>query len=265
MQPLLLFLSELPKSGARILAFPAIAVVATLWLARDREMRRSLGFLLNGAALLLAATMSMAVVKFGAYAIWIGMPLVAAWSLVLFERFRLTTFAARSLLVALLAPTTVSAVGIAIAWAGGDGNAAEAGPRVGGGCFESANYAQLARLPKGLVVSDLDYGPFILALTSHVVLAGPYHRLPQAIREAHRSFAEPPAVARQLLARLGAAYGATYLVTCGDYALIGVTESERANSLWAHISAGDIPAWLEQVPAENGQVFTVYRVNATVR
>ncbi len=257
MQPLLSVLRNTPQAGAMVLAFPAAAVVAMVWLLRDPKMRRNPGFLLNGAALLLAVAMMAAVIKVQGYAAWIGMPLVAAWAVALFARFGLGTLAARSLLVVLLTPAAMSAGAFAIAKIGvGGGNKSE--PRVTRGCYDSVNYAQLAHLPKGLIATDLDYGPFILALTQHAVLGAPYHRLSEGIQEAHRSFALPPDAAREALAQ----NGATYLVTCGDYTLVGVSDAARSTSLGAHLSAGDVPAWLERVPAQGDSAFTVYRVNA---
>ena len=66
-------------------------------------------------------------------------------------------------------------------------------------------------LPAGLIAADIDFGPFLLALTPHSVLAAPYHRLSSGIIAAHEAFARRPDDARRMLARLGV----TYVVTCG--------------------------------------------------
>ena len=79
-------------------------------------------------------------------------------------------------------------------------------------CFKTDNYAPLAQLPPGLIASDVDFGPFLLALTPHSVLAAPYHRLSTGIVAAHQAFAAPPDEARALLERSHV----TYLVTCGS-------------------------------------------------
>jgi hypothetical protein len=260
MQPLLTVAHDTPSMGAKILAFPAVTLVAMLLLAREPAMRRNPGVLLTGAAFLVAMAMTIAAAKVYSYALWMGMPLVAAWSPRLFARFHLVTFAARSFAVILLTPATLTAGAIAVVHAAGHGDGqAEENPRDQRGCFDSANYAQLAQLPKGVIATDVDYGPHILALTPHAVLGGPYHRLPAGILAAHQAFALPPAAARQVIAR----NGVTYLVTCGDYIMVGVTVAERAASLWTHLAAGDIPIWLEKLPAAAGQIFTVYRVNAS--
>jgi hypothetical protein len=45
-----------------------------------------------------------------------------------------------------------------------------------GTCSDAADYTPLAALPPGRVLGFIDAGPLILAQTSHVVLAAPYHR-----------------------------------------------------------------------------------------
>jgi hypothetical protein len=37
-------------------------------------------------------------------------------------------------------------------------------------------------------------------------------------------------------------------------------ETERGASLWGRLQAGTLPDWLAAVPAQPGEVFTVYRV-----
>ncbi len=59
-------------------------------------------------------------------------------------------------------------------------------------CLRTENYAPLARLPAGLVAADIDFGPFLLALTPHSVLAAPYHRLSKGIIMAHQAFVASP-------------------------------------------------------------------------
>jgi hypothetical protein len=107
-----------------------------------------------------------------------------------------------------------------------------------------------------LVATDVDYGPFVLALTPHSVMSAPYHRLVAPLIEAHRIFALPPAAAREVVARVRP----TYLATCGRHTLAGIGDAERAASLWARLAAGEIPDWLEPVPETRNEPFVVYRV-----
>jgi hypothetical protein len=124
------------------------------------------------------------------------------------------------------------------------------------GCLRIKNYADLGRLPPGLVVTDVDYGPFVLALTPHSVMSAPYHRLVAPIIDAHQIFALPPEAAREIVARVRP----TYLAACGRHTLGGIADAKRGVSLWGRLAAGEIPDWLEFVPETRGQPFAVYRV-----
>jgi hypothetical protein len=55
-------------------------------------------------------------------------------------------------------------------------------------CRETSAISTLARLPKGFVISEIDTGPYIVALTQHSVLTAPYHRIDQSILAANRIF-----------------------------------------------------------------------------
>ena len=106
------------------------------------------------------------------------------------------------------------------------------------------------------MVTDVDYGPFVLALTPHAVLSAPYHRLVAPIIAAHQIFALPPDEARAVAARVKPAY----LVVCGRHALGGIGDVARAASLWGRLAAGDVPDWLEPVAETRDQPLVVYRV-----
>ncbi|HEX4557169.1 MAG TPA: hypothetical protein VH249_24475, partial [Xanthobacteraceae bacterium] len=256
MQSVWLLWSNSPTVAAAIVAFPAAAVVATLVLARERARRRDFGFLVSAGALAVAGALTLGVGKMCMYAIWLGMPLVAAASLRLFARLRLENLAARAFAGMLLTPAVLSAGAIAAVQAAGYPAAKDDDDRILGGCFNTANYAQLARLPQGVVAAEVDIGSFVLALTPHAALAAPYHRLSEGIIAAHRILALPPESARGVVAR----FGVTYVVTCGARVPPGMGDAERAASLWGRLQAGTVPEWLTAVPAQPGEVFTVYRV-----
>jgi hypothetical protein len=150
----------------------------------------------------------------------------------------------------------LSGFAIAAVQAAGSPPVEERDSRVLAGCFKSASYAQLARLPRGVIATEPDYGSFILALTPHAAVAAPYHRLADGILAIHRIFTSPPDVARDELRR----FGATYVVTCGKLMPPGLSEADRAASLWGRLRAGAPPDWLAPVPAVPGDVFQVYRI-----
>lgn len=258
MQPLDAIFRNQPAVAAAIVVFPVTAIVAALVLARDRAMRRDFAFLVVACELALGFVLMLSVAKMCMYAIWLGMPLVAALALRLFARLRLKNLVARAFVAMLLTPTVLSVFAVEAVEAAGGPRIEEHDSRVLGGCFRSANYAQLDRLPVGVVATEVDLGAFVLALTPHAVIAAPYHRLNAGIIAAHQVFALPPDQARRVLRRVGA----NYLVTCGEHMPPGMSAQERATGLAGRLAAGEVPDWLVPMPMRPGDVFHVYRVLA---
>jgi len=245
-----------PPMAAAVAAFPIVAVLGTLALARDPSIRRDFGFVVAAVALLIACIVMMVMVRAYSYAIWLAIPLVAVGALRLFDVMRLGSVVGRVFVALMLTPTVTSAAALAAVQAVTHQPFAAENSRVAEGCLRIENYARLANLPPGLVATDVDYGPFVLALTPHSVMSAPYHRLVAPLIEAHRIFALPPAAAREVIARARP----TYLATCGRHTLAGIGDAERAASLWGRLKAGEIPDWLEPVPETRDQPFVVYRV-----
>jgi hypothetical protein len=185
---------------------------------------------------------------------WFGMPLAAAVAVQLSAALGLRILPARLTVALLLTPTALSAGAMTIADAAGLRDTDTFVQPENRPCFEAASYAPLARLPAGLVVGDVRYGPYILALTPHSVLAAPYHRLSAAIVANQQALAAPADEAREALVNLRA----DYVVTCGPRPPTGLRDADRSASLWGRLQTGDIPSWLE--PALAGGAFAVYRL-----
>ena len=245
-----------PLIGAAIAAFPIMALVSALVLTREPNLRRDFVFLTSVAAFALAAVAAIAAIRSFSYATWLGMPLVAAFSLRLFATLKLTSVPARVTAGLLLTPMVLSSGAITIAAAIGFDDDDSFGRPETEHCRETASYAALARLPAGLVVADVSFGPFLLALTPHSVLAAPYHRLSAGILTAHRGLAEPPERARDVLRQAGA----DYVMICGPRPPDGLAEPARSRSLWAQLQAGRVPDWLQHLPQNPGEAFRVYRI-----
>ena len=124
------------------------------------------------------------------------------------------------------------------------------------GCLRTENYAALAQLPPGLVATDIDYGPFVLALTPHSVMSAPYHRLVAPIIAAHQIFALPPAAAQEVVADRKP----DYLVICGRHALGGIDEAERAASLWGRLAGRRSPGLARAGRRDADGPLMIYRV-----
>jgi len=254
LQPLVTMLHKNPLTAAGIATFPAAALMAALILAREPELRADFGFVTTSTALLAAAVVTIAAIRGFSYAIWLGMPLVALLALRLFAVLELRTVAARMVAGLMLSPMVLSGAAITLANAAGLDDRDDFRRPESKACFRSASYTSLAQLPPGLVVTDISYGPFLLALTPHAVMAAPYHMLSTGIIEAHRALASPPDQAREVLARTHT----TYIMICSPRPPAGLTEPARSASLWGRLQAGAVPDWLERVPQTSP--FSVYRV-----
>ncbi len=256
MQPLWTVAANSAPMGAAVAAFPMVALVCMLLLGRDPVIRRDFGFLVAAAALVVAVAVMFAMVRAFSYAMWLAMPLVAAGVLRISATLRLGTILARALVALMLTPAVTSAAALAAAQAVTRQQVGASNSRVTAGCLLTESYARLATLPPGLVATDIDYGPFVLALTRHSVLSAPYHRLTTSIIAAHQIFAFPPDAALVVVKR----FNPDYLVTCGRHTLGGIGVDERAASLWGRLSAGEIPDWLEPVEETRDGPLVVYRV-----
>jgi hypothetical protein len=256
MQPLWALAARSPPMAAAVAAFPAVAVLFMVSLLRERATRRDFGFLVAAAALIVAAAVMVGMVRAFSYAMWLAIPMVAAGVVHLFAALRPGMLAVRVLIALFLAPAVTSAVALAAVQAMTARPVEPENSRVAAGCLLSKSYAGLAALPPGLVATDIDYGPFVLALTPHSVMSAPYHRLVGPIIAANAIFALPPDKAREVVA----AVKPDYLAVCDRHTLGGIGEQEREASLWGRLAAGDVPSWLEPVAATRNGPFVVYRV-----
>ena len=256
MEPLIPLFGKSPLTATAIAAFPVAALVAALALVWQPELRRDFGFLVAIGAFVAAFITTLAAIKAYSYATWLGMPLVAALALHLFAWLHVRSLVPRVALGLLLTPAALSIGAISIADAAGINERENFNRPEREACLRTENYAPLARLPAGLVAADIDFGPFLLALTPHSVLAAPYHRLSKGIITAHQAFVAPPEVARHILER----EGVTYVFTCGPRPPTGLADEALAASLWGHLQAGDVPSWLEPVQLTGPQAFVAYRL-----
>jgi hypothetical protein len=256
MQPLWAVALKSPPAGAAIGAFPAVGLLALALIARDRATRRDFGFLVAAAALVIATAVMCSMVRAFSYAIWLAIPMVAAGVVRLFPPLWSGTLAARTLIALLLTPAATAAVAMAAVEALTARAPEPENSRVAAGCLLDKSYDKLAALPPGLVATDIDYGPFVLALTPHAVMSAPYHRLVGPIIAANEIFALAPDAARKVVA------GAKpdYLAVCGRHTLGHIGEAERDASLWGRLAAGDVPPWLDRVEETRDGPFAVYRV-----
>lgn len=122
-------------------------------------------------------------------------------------------------------------------------------------CADVAAYGPLAALPAGVVLSEIDLGPHIIANTPDSAIAAPYHRMARAILASHQALAAPPTVAESKVRALGA----DYVVDC-PFSYLGVPPG----SLGWGLRHDQVPAWLERLSAPSAPL-RIYRVRPQTR
>lgn len=122
-------------------------------------------------------------------------------------------------------------------------------------CLLPSAFADLAALPPERVLTPIDLGAHLLLYTPHEVVAAPYHRNEQGVRDAYRFFNDPIATARTILD----ARGIGLVVLCPAMAELKGLPSRAEDSFANLYAAGNLPAWLQDVtlPGATLQVFAV--------
>lgn len=127
-------------------------------------------------------------------------------------------------------------------------------------CFDAASYAPLAKAPAGVVLSEVDLGPFVLAHTPSSAMSAPYHRMSVGILRARGVMIAPadgdaPGGA-QAKAR---ALHAGYVLECPVHARHADRDHIAADSLQARLDKGMYPAWLAPI-SEPDAGLQIYRI-----
>ncbi len=254
---------------AIVLAAPSVlGLLGWLWLGRRRDTRGSAAWRLSGGLLLLTSAAGFAMVRSANYAFWAAVPLIAAAAADLAWRYRKLGFLAP--LLAGLVVMPMGAAGIAIAATKAWNNAsvalahkppAKAAKPPDDYCFNSSSYRDLAAArPVGLAAGDIDFGPFVLALTPHSTLSAPYHRMTWGILAARGVLVadadDPGPDGAQARARR---LGVTYVLECPAHRINADRTGLPKNSLQTDLDKGDAPDWLAPISDDDAPI-QVYRV-----
>jgi hypothetical protein len=261
LQPLVAVFRINPLTAVAIAGFPALALIAMLKLATEAKLRRDFGFLAAGLVFAAAAATMVLAIRGYSYAIWLGMPLVAALALRFFQALHIERLVPRLAAGLMFTPLAISVGAITIAHANGLSDKDSFARPASRACFASASYAALAKLPQGLVIADVSLGPYLLALTPHSVVGAPNHRLSTGIVVSQGVLASSPDDSRGMVIAtklIGSGGKPVYIAVCGPRPPDGLAEAAKSSSLWAKLSAGTPPAWLERVAG--AEPFQIYRV-----
>jgi hypothetical protein len=123
-------------------------------------------------------------------------------------------------------------------------------------CLDPASAALLRQVPRGLVLSPVFYGPSVLVISAHDVLAGPYHRSGDAILDTIHAMRLPAEAARHILERRGV----DYVAICSTAKEPAVTVHKAPDGLVAALLNGETPGWLAPVLPESATKLRLWRV-----
>ena len=110
-------------------------------------------------------------------------------------------------------------------------------------CLVQSAFADLAALPPERVMTPIDLGAHLLLYTPHEVVAAPYHRNQQGVRDAYRFINDPIDEARAILD----ARGIGLVVLCPAMAELQGLPDRAADSFANLYAEGNMPAWLKDV------------------
>lgn len=110
-------------------------------------------------------------------------------------------------------------------------------------CRNDDSLARLNALPRSNILAPFDFGPRILLLTPHAVLATSHHRNDQAMADQIRIFTSAPDAARDLLDD----HHIRYIVACAGEAELALYAKKHPEGLWGQLVRGRKPDWLQSV------------------
>ncbi|MGZ8311172.1 MAG: AcrB/AcrD/AcrF family protein [Allosphingosinicella sp.] len=123
-------------------------------------------------------------------------------------------------------------------------------------CPSLAALAPVARQPAGTVLTFVDLGPRLIAVTPHSALTGPYHRNGRQILDVMRAWRGDAANARATIDR----YRVDYVLICPNLSESTIYRSEAPHGFYGQLSRNKAPDWLRPVPLPPNSPFRMWRV-----
>jgi hypothetical protein len=251
------------RNALVLMAMSACGIFALFSVQSRSTVMANRDIRVSGFFLIYSAMLSLLVFRTITVAAAFAIPLIAIWINELFQRYRRSEQPVQRVgLVALMLFLMVPGPVIAQLYSAGERVLAKpSDPDQGNAedsteiCQSTASVAALAALPNARFVAPFDMGPTILLTTPHQVLASSHHRNKAAMRDHIQIFRLAPDAARNIIKRRGI----THIVVCPDEGELSFYVRKDPGGLWARLSKGAVPAWLEPLP-DMGDGIKVWRV-----
>jgi len=114
----------------------------------------------------------------------------------------------------------------------------------------------VAFVPKGYVLTHVDLGPRLIAVTHHDAVAGPYHRNGRDIAEVMKSFRSTADYAKSVIDRRHI----DYVLVCPGMSETTIYASEAPGGFYMQLMRGQVPKWLAPVTLPENSPFRMWRV-----
>ncbi len=255
MQPLFIVGNASGNVSNLLFVYPAaLALFGSIWLFRKPALRNSVPFVTMFLAFLVSVVLGLLNLRMAAYIPWYAAPLmcVAAFEVAnnLGRRKALYTL---PLMLALSPFALEFWLTPAVSWLV---LPVKSTAPLLADCAATKNFDAIAKLPKGLIMADLDMGSYLLALTPHSVVAAPYHRISDSILQDIQFFASDPLEQARDVAEKS---GVDYVLICNEGGAPAALK--QGANLGQDLRAGRLPGWLTPVLVEKGNPLQVYAVN----
>jgi hypothetical protein len=128
--------------------------------------------------------------------------------------------------------------------------------KANGSCPTLAALRPIALQPKGYVLTFVDLGPRLIAVTHHDAVAGPYHRNGRDIVDTMRAWRGTAEEAHATVRRRGI----DYVLICPNMSESTIFASQAKNGFYMQLAKGRAPDWLAPVPLPAGSPYRMWRV-----
>jgi len=114
----------------------------------------------------------------------------------------------------------------------------------------------VALQPRGVVITFVDLGPRLIAVTHHDAITGPYHRNGPQIADIMNFWRGSADQAHALAAK----YRANYVLSCPNSSTTTIFMAETPKGFYAQLQRGQVPSWLVPVALPKDSPYRMWKV-----